>query len=101
MFELKRKRFNLNNWAAREVILGRPAKHSAYASWLSRCPYASVRQGGAKRYGATWFVRSGSNPTAEGQRRRWATPVRQKPSTASGGRWGLTGVQARDGEAGE
>src|SRR4051812_34333166 len=48
-----------------------------------------------------WCVRSGSNPTAESHRRRWATSARQKPSAASGGCWGLTGVQARVGEAGE
>src|SRR4051812_42110718 len=101
VFEIKLKRLNSNNWAAREVILGRPAKHNAYAGWLSRCPHASVRQGGAKRYGAMWCVRSGSNPTDEGHRRRWATPARQKPSAASGGRWGLTGVQVRVGEPGE
>src|SRR4051812_4418747 len=48
-----------------------------------------------------WCVRSGSNLTAEGHRRRWATPARQKPSATSGGHRGLTGVQARVGEAGE
>ena len=42
---IPKKRLNSNNWAAREAILGRPAKHSAYAGWLSRCPHASVRQG--------------------------------------------------------
>ena len=45
VFEIKWKRLNSNNWAARDAILGRPAKHSAYAGWLSRCPHASVRQG--------------------------------------------------------
>src|SRR3954471_2137674 len=101
VFEIKWKRLNSNNWAAREVILGRPAKHSAYAGWLSGCPHALVRRGGAKRYGAMWCVRSSSNPTAEGHRRRWATPARQKPNVAGGGRRGLTGSQARVGEAGE
>src|SRR3954465_7201361 len=86
VFEIKWKRLNSNNWAAREVILGRPAKRSAYAGWLSGCPHAAVRGGGAKRYGAMLCVRSGSNPTAEGHRRRWATPARQKSSAAGGGR---------------
>src|SRR4051812_36113232 len=98
VFEIKWKRLNSNNRAAREVILGRPAKRSAYAGWLSGCPHASVRRGGAKWFGVMWGVRSGSNPMAEGHRRRWAMPARQKPSAAS---WGLTGVQARVGEAGE
>ena len=49
VFEIKWKRFNSNNWAARETILGRPAKHSASAGCLSGCPHASVRRGGAKR----------------------------------------------------
>ncbi len=40
-----------------------------------------------------WFVRSGSNPTAESHRRRWATPARQKPSAASGGHWGSPGFR--------
>src|SRR3954466_6544115 len=48
-----------------------------------------------------WDVRSSSNPTAGSHRRRGATPARQEPSAASGGCWGLTGVQARVGEAGE
>ena len=69
MFEIKWKRLNSNDWAARETILGQPAKHSAYAGWLSRCPNASVRRGGAKRYRAMWCVRSGSNPTSEGDRK--------------------------------
>ena len=92
---------NSNIWTTREAILGRPAKHSAYAGWLSRCPHVSVRRGGTKRYGAMWDVRSGSNLTAGSHRRRWATPARQKPSAASGGCWGLTGVLPRVGEAGE
>ena len=101
VFEIKWKRLNSNNWAAREAILGRPAKHSAYAGWLSGCPHASVRRGGAKRYRAMWGVRSGSNPTTEGHRRRETTPARTKPSAASEGCWGLTGVLARVGEAGK
>src|SRR3954470_11173998 len=101
VFEIKWKRLNSNDWAARETILGRPAKHSAYAGWLSRCPHASVRRGGAKRYGVMWCVRSSSNPTAEGHRRRWAMPARQKPNAAGGGHRGLTGALARVDEAGE
>ena len=98
---LKRKRFNLNCWAAREILTGRPAKRSAPAGCLSGCPHSSVTRGWAKRYGATWIVRSSSNPTAEGHRRRETTPARTKPSAASEGCWGLTGVLARVGEAGE
>src|SRR3954466_15519583 len=45
VFEIKWKRFNSNNWAAREVILGRPAKRSASAGCLSGYPHTSVRQG--------------------------------------------------------
>ena len=55
VFEIKWKRLNSNNWAAREVILGRPAKRNASAGCLSGCPHASVRQGvrnGMGRYGA-------------------------------------------------
>src|SRR4051812_10170594 len=63
-FQIKYKRFNSNNWAARERLTGRPAKRSASAGCLSGCPHSSVRQGGAKRYGATWIDRSSSNPTA-------------------------------------
>ena len=98
---LNRKRFNLNNWAAREKLLGRPAKRSAPAGCLSGCPHSSVTRGWAKRYGATWIVRSSSNLTAEGHRRRETAPARTKPSAASEGCWGLTGVRARVGEAGE
>ena len=101
MFEIKWKRLNSNDWAAREAILGRPAKHSAYAGWCSGCPHALARRGGAKWYGAMWCVRSSSNPTAEGHRRRWATPARQKPNAAGGGHRGLTRAQAKVGEAGE
>ena len=39
------KKFNLNNWAAREKLTGRPAKRSAPAGCLSGCPHSSVRQG--------------------------------------------------------
>ena len=98
---LKRKRFNLNCWAAREILTGRPAKRSAPAGCLSGCPHSSVTRGWAKRYGATWIVRSSSNLTAEGHRRRETAPARTKPSAASEGCWGLTGVRARVGEAGE
>ena len=99
MFEIKWKRLNSNDWAARETILGRRAKHSAYTGWLSCCPHASVRRGGAKRYGAIWCVRSSSNPTAEGRRPRQATPARLNPNAAGGGRRGITGAQERVGEA--
>src|SRR3954468_20595694 len=75
VFEIKWKRLNSNDWAARETILGRPAKHSAYAGWLSCCPQASVRRGGAKRYGAIWCIRSSSNPTVVGRRPRRAAPA--------------------------
>ena len=92
VFELKRKRFNLNNWAAREKLLGRPAKRSAPAGCLSGCPHSSVRHGGAKLYGAMWVVRSDSNSTAGSHHRREATPARKKPSAASEGCWGLIGV---------
>src|SRR4051812_3482592 len=44
-FEIKWKRFNSNNWDAREKLTGRPAKHSASAGCLSGCPHSSVRQG--------------------------------------------------------
>ena len=98
---LKRKRFNLNCWAAREILTGRPAKRSAPAGYLSGCPHSSVTRGWAKRYGAMWIVRSSSNPTAEGHRRRETAPARMKPSAASEGCWGLTGIRARVGEAGE
>ena len=91
----------MNNWAAREKLLGRPAKCSAPAGCLSGCPHPSVTRGWAKRYGVTWIVRSSSNPTAEGHHRRETTPARTKPSAASEGCWGLTGVRARVGEAGE
>ena len=101
VFEIKKKRFNLNCWAAREILTGRPAKRSAPAGCLSGCPHSSVTRGWAKRYGATWIVRSSSNPTAGGHRRRETTPARTKPSAASEGCWGLTGVRARVGEAGE
>ena len=96
-----RKMFNLNNWAAREKLLGRPAKRSAPAGCLSGCPHSSVTRGWAEWYGAMWIVRSSSNPTAEGHHRRETTLARTKPSAASEGRWGLTGVLARVGEAGE
>src|SRR3954465_4686805 len=79
VFELKRKRFNLNNWAARQKLTGWPAKRSAPAGFLSGCPHSSVRQGGAKRYGAMWVVRSDSNPTSGSHHRREATPARKKP----------------------
>ena len=98
---LKRKRFNLNCWAAREILTGRPAKRSAPAGCLSGCPHSSVTRGWAKRYGATWIVRSSSNPKAGSHSRRETTPTRQKPSAASGGCWGLTGMQARVVEAGK
>ena len=98
---LKRKRFNLNCWPAREILTGRPAKRSAPAGCLSGCPHSSVTRGWAKRYGATWIVRSSSNLTAGSHRRRETTPARTKPSAASEGCWGLTGVLARVGEAGE
>ena len=91
MFEFKKKRFNLNCWAAREILTGRPAKHRAPAGCLSGCPHSSVTRGWAKRYGATWIVRSSSNPTAEGHRRRVTAPARTKPSTASGGAGGSSG----------
>ena len=45
VFEIKWKRFNSNNWAAREKLTGRPAKRSASAGCLSGCPHSSVRQG--------------------------------------------------------
>src|SRR3954468_19554113 len=45
VFEIKWKRFNSNNWAPREGLTGRPAKHSASAGCISGCPHASVRQG--------------------------------------------------------
>ena len=98
VFEIKWKRFNSNNWAAREKLLGRPAKRSAPAGCLSGCPHSSVTWGWAKRYGATWIVRSSSNPTAGGHRRRETSPARTKPSAASGGRRRLTGAQARVGD---
>ena len=101
VFEIKWKRFNSNNWAAREKLTGRPAKRSAPAGCLSGCPHSSVTRGWAKRYGATWIVRSSSNLTAEGHHRCETAPVRTKPSAASEGCWGLTGVRARVGEAGE
>ena len=101
VFEFKKKRVNLNCWAAREILTGRPAKRSAPAGCLSGCPHSSVTRGWAKRYGATWIVRSSSNPTAGGHRRRETTPARTKPSAASEGCWELTGVLARVGEAGE
>src|SRR3954471_9020216 len=100
VFEIKWKMLNSNNWAAREAILGRPAKHSAYAGWLSGCPHASVRQGvrsGMGRCGAFDLVLI-QRPRVivdVGQRRR------DRNLAASGGRWGLTGAQARVGEAGE
>ena len=100
VFEIKWKRLNSNNWAAREKLLGRPAKRSAPAGCLSGCPHSSVTRGWAKRYGATWVVRSDSNPTAGSHRGSETTPARTKPSAASGGCWGLTGVLARVGEAG-
>src|SRR3954469_21591949 len=101
VFELKWKKFNLNNWATREKLTGRPAKCSAPAGCLSGCPHLPVKQGGAKRYEATWVVRSDSNPTAGSHRGRETTPARKKSSAASEGCWGLTGVLARVGEAGE
>src|SRR3954468_8040651 len=57
--------------------------------------------GGAKRYGAMWCIGSSSNPTALVHRPRRAAPARQNPNAAGGGRRGLTGAQARVGEAGE
>ena len=51
VFEIKRIKLNLNCWVARDVLMGRPITHNAYAGWLSGCPHASVRRGGAKRYG--------------------------------------------------
>src|SRR3954469_8640266 len=101
VFEFKKKRFNLNCWAAREILTGRPAKRSAPAGCLSGCPHSSVTRGWAKGYGATWIVRSISNLTVEGHRRRETATARMKPSAASEGCWGLTGVRARVGEAGE
>src|SRR3954470_23087448 len=55
----------------------------------------------AKRYRATWCVGSSSNPTALVHRPRRAAPARQNPNAAGGGRRGLTGAQARVGNAGE
>ena len=89
-----RKSFNLNCWATREILTGRPTKRSAPAGCVSGCPHSSVTRGWAKRYGATWVVRSSSNPTAEGHRWRETTPARTKPSAASEGCWGLTRVRA-------
>src|SRR3954471_22223950 len=91
VFGFKKKRFNLNRWAAREILTGRPAKRSAPAGCLSGCPHSSVTRGWAKRYGATWIVRSSSNLTAGGHRRRETTPAGTKPSAVSEGCWGLTG----------
>src|SRR4051812_6609695 len=45
VFEIKWKRFNSNNWAAREKLTGRPAKRSASVGCLSGFPHTSVRQG--------------------------------------------------------
>src|SRR3954471_8179522 len=63
VFELKWKKFNLNNWAAREKLTARPAKRSSPAGCLSGCTHSSLTRGWVKRYGATWIVRSSSNPT--------------------------------------
>src|SRR3954468_24243398 len=79
--------------------MGRPSTHSAYVGWLSCCPHASVKRGGAKRYGATWCVGSSSNPTALVHRPRRSVPMRQNPNATGGGRGRLTGAQARVGEA--
>src|SRR4051812_16721692 len=100
-FEFKKKRFNLNCWAAQEILTGQPAKRSAPAGCLSGCPHSSVTRGWAKRYGEAWIIRSSSNLTTEGHRRCETTPARTKPSVASEGCWGRTGVRARVGEAGE
>ena len=81
----------MNCWAAREILTGRPAKHSAPAGCLSRCPHSSVTRGWAKRYGATWIVRSSSNLTAGSHRRRETTPARTKPSAAVRGARGSSG----------
>src|SRR3954467_4517427 len=79
VLELKWKKFNSNNWATREKLLGRPAKRSAPAGCLSGCPHSSVTRGWAKQYGATWIVRSDSNLTVGSHHRRETTPARTKP----------------------